>query len=174
MLSLEFIHITHIHTYIHTYTHTYIHTQVIDHMLSLEKLQIDNNKLIQLPVELGSIVSLREMSFQGNDLRTPPSEILEHGTSAITEYLKRMLAARSTMKLDLGALHLLRTPVEVSFMTGLTSLSLVNNHMHKIFVGIGLLTLLTELNFDYNELQTLPRTVCNLTNLTVLSMAHNK
>jgi Leucine-rich repeat (LRR) protein len=143
-------------------------------MISLEKLQIDHNKLIQLPVELGSVPSLRELTFQGNDLRTPPAEILEQGTMAISEYLKRMLTARSSMQLDLGALQLQRTPVEVAFMTGLTSLSLVNNQLHKIFVGVGQLVLLTELHLDYNELQTLPRTVCNLTNLTVLSMAHNK
>lgn len=147
---------------------------VIDRMVGLEKLCLDNNRLIQLPVELGAVAALREMTLAGNDLRTPPSEILDQGTGMICEYLKRMMAARRTMVLDLGALELRRTPVEVAFMTGLTKLSLVNNHLHKIFVGIGQLTLLTELNLDYNELQTLPRTVNNLTNLTVLSMAHNR
>ena len=147
---------------------------VIGRMIGLEKLNLDRNRLIQLPVELGGVVALSELTLEGNDLRTPPSEIIEQGTSAISEYLKRMMHARKTQSLDLGALELRRTPVEVAFMTGLTSLSLVNNHLHKIFVGIGQLTLLTSLLLDYNELQTLPRTVCNLTNLTTLSLAHNK
>jgi Leucine-rich repeat (LRR) protein len=145
---------------------------------------------------MGSIFSLREFTFEGNEvltlpallvqkckkltrrnalqLRTPPLEVLEHSTHAILEYLKRMQVARKTQALDLRALELRRTPVEVAFMTGLTSLSLENNKIQKLFAGLGCLTLLSELLLDYNELQTLPRTVANLTNLTKLSIAHNK
>ena len=147
---------------------------VIGKMAGLELLRVDHNKILQLPVEMGSIFSLREFTFEGNELRTPPLEVLEHSTHAILEYLKRMQVARKTQALDLRALELRRTPVEVAFMTGLTSLSLENNKINKLFVGVGQLTLLSELLLDYNELQTLPRTVANLTNLTKLSLAHNK
>jgi Leucine-rich repeat (LRR) protein len=71
--------------------------------------------------------------------------VLEHSTHAILEYLKRMQVARKTQALDLRALELRRTPVEVAFMTGLTSLSLENNKIQKLFAGLGCLTLLSEL-----------------------------
>ena len=114
------------------------------------------------------IYTLRELTLTGNELRTPPPEILEQSTQAVTEYLKRMLDARDTMRLDLRSLGLTRAPVEVAFMTGLTMLSLENNQLSKVFVGVGQLSLLTELRLDYNQLQTLPRTVGRLTNLTAL------
>ena len=143
-------------------------------MGGLEVLRVDCNQIMQLPVEMGTIFSLREFTFEGNELRTPPLEVLEHSTHAVLEYLKRMQMARKTQQLDLRALELRRTPVEVAFMTGLTSRSLENNQIQQLFVGFGQLTPLSELLLDYNELQTLPRTVANLTNLTKLSLAHNK
>jgi hypothetical protein len=74
-------------------------------MGGLEVLRVDSNKILQLPVEMGSIFSLREFTFEGNELRTPPLEVLEHSTHAVLEYLKRMQMARKTQQLDLRALE---------------------------------------------------------------------
>mmetsp|Transcript_5864 Transcript_5864/g.18920 ORF Transcript_5864/g.18920 Transcript_5864/m.18920 type:complete len:3255 (-) Transcript_5864:1891-11655(-) len=146
----------------------------ISMLVGLDALILDCNPLVSLPPELGALVGLRTLSHADCELRSPPQEVLEQGPACTVEYLSRLLRSRGTQNLDLGDLGLRRAPLEVSFMTGLTGLSLAGNHLHRLFVGVGELGLLRELQLDRNELQALPLALGKLTRLTSLSARSNK
>lgn len=55
---------------------------------TLRKLLIQQNKIIELPVEMGRLFQLKELQLDGNPLSAPPSSIIQQGTLAIIAYLR--------------------------------------------------------------------------------------
>ncbi|KAI7854759.1 hypothetical protein BDC45DRAFT_508031 [Circinella umbellata] len=57
----------------------------------LEMIDLGNNDIGQLPPEIGRIGSIRELILYGNRFRIPRPAVLDQGTGAVLEFLRRRL-----------------------------------------------------------------------------------
>ncbi|ORZ01519.1 hypothetical protein BCR43DRAFT_434119 [Syncephalastrum racemosum] len=60
---------------------------------NMEIIDLGNNDIGLLPPELGAITSIRELMVYGNRFRVPRPAVLDQGTQAILEFLRRRLGA---------------------------------------------------------------------------------
>ncbi|XP_060082531.1 leucine-rich repeat-containing protein 27-like [Ylistrum balloti] len=68
----------------------------------LRSLLLESNRLRSLPLELGLIKSLNGLNTSNNPIEFPPKEVMEKGTTAILQFLREMLHAKSTGKMMNG------------------------------------------------------------------------
>ncbi|XP_033756545.1 leucine-rich repeat-containing protein 27-like isoform X3 [Pecten maximus] len=68
----------------------------------LRSLLLESNSLRSLPLELGLIKSLNGLNISNNPIEFPPKEVMEKGTTAILQFLREMLHAKSTGKMTNG------------------------------------------------------------------------
>jgi len=62
--------------------------QTIKLLQSLERIDLSNNNLTNLPFELASIESLKQILLNGNPLRSIRKDIINRGTDAIMKHLR--------------------------------------------------------------------------------------
>jgi len=60
----------------------------IGYLVDLEKLIFHQNKISELPIELGQLYKIKELNLEGNPLTSPPQNILKGGYSIIIPYLR--------------------------------------------------------------------------------------
>lgn len=60
-------------------------------MRFLSTLNLQNNDILNLPIELGKADHLKSLQLEGNPFRCPRPQILAKGTPAILEYLRGRL-----------------------------------------------------------------------------------
>ena len=124
----------------------------------ITNLNLHNNKLTQLPVEIGQLSQLTVLDVSYNKLTNLPAEIGQ-------------LTQLTTLHLSLNKLtHL---PVEIGQLTQLTILYLYDNNITQLPVEIGQLTQLTDLDLSDNNLTQLPVEIGHLTQLTKLNLYDN-
>lgn len=68
----------------------------------LRSLLLESNRLRSLPLELGLIKSLNGLNISNNPIEFPPKDVMEKGTTAILQFLREMLHAKSTGKMTNG------------------------------------------------------------------------
>ncbi|MFD1142955.1 leucine-rich repeat domain-containing protein [Larkinella insperata] len=125
---------------------------------SLKELILNNNPLGELPVQLGSLKQLNVLQATGCQLRKVPGSLGE-----LTQLKSLMLAGNQldTLGFDFDKLG------------GITLLTIYSNQLRYLPPSIGRLTALVELDLSNNKLVQLPETIGDLTNLTNLSLQLN-
>eukprot|EP00961_Rhodomonas_salina_P034355 462886-Rhodomonas_salina.1 len=125
--------------------------------LALERLEIDGNRMLSLPAEIGALSRISHFQYVQNvALLSPPETILARGTQAIIEFLASIFFAKRTLRLDLSAMGLSTIPPEVLQLTALRRLVLDRNVLDFLPPEIGLMTGLQELSFADNSVTQLP------------------
>ncbi len=142
-------------------------------MSSLVELHCGGNKFTMLPPKLGTLTNLVELDVGKSNLRTPPTEVVSKGTSAILEYLARMYDSKSSLTLDLSGMGIQSMPLDGIETTGLTRLALSNNLLKNVPWEVTEMTALTELWLDKNHLDILPAVIGNLAGLRALNLNAN-
>ena len=82
----------------------------IGQLVSLTELSASGNKLVMLPPELGLLENLQQLRIDYEDLRTPPEEVLNGGTTAIMSYLKHINSSKLKNSVRAACLHVCCAP----------------------------------------------------------------
>jgi Leucine-rich repeat (LRR) protein len=122
----------------------------------LRVLAVAKNPLRSFPAELCRCASLKEVDVEGLDeyLSVPPVEVARQSVPATFQYLKeyqrRLAWIAETSALDLSSMGLKVStlPLEVTNMTGLTSLNLSRNAMTALSGSLHHMVSLTELDLQ--------------------------
>jgi Leucine-rich repeat (LRR) protein len=122
----------------------------------LRVLAVARNPIRSLPADLCRCGSLKEVDVEGLDeyLSIPPLEVARQSVPATLQYLKeyqrRLAWIAETSALDLSSMGLKAStlPLEVTNMTGLTSLNLSRNAMTALSGSLHHMVSLTELDLQ--------------------------
>jgi len=147
----------------------------------LKYLNLDENELLYLPPEIGSLTNLRELSLYRNKLQKLPVEIGKLiNLNQFTLQDNRLAALppeigllKNLTELDLDNNLLITLPVEIGALTNLDTLTIDNNHLLTLPKEIGELKKLSLLYLKGNKLVKLPSEIGKLTNLNRLSLMGN-
>ena len=128
-------------------------------LYNLQRLDLEGNKLTELPSEIGNLINLRELDLSNNRLLKLPSEI------------GQLVNLRD---LHIRNSQLTELPREIGNLTNLETLYLTKNKLTELPSEIGNLTNLHTLSLAYNKLTELPEEISNLTGLQSLYIMSNK
>jgi len=131
----------------------------IGQLTSLRRLNLNNNQLSQLPEEIWQLIGLQVLSLNNNQLSQLPVEI---GQLTNLQYL------------SLDNNQLSQLPVEIGQLTNLQRLSLHGNQLSQLPLEIGRLTSLQFIGLHNNQLSQLPVEIGQLTNLQRLGLHSNQ
>lgn len=101
--------------------------QTVGSLMQLNTLILNRNKLTILPLTVGRLTNLTELDVTDNHTTSPPVETVALGTKAIISFFNYLLQARVTRRLDMPSLGMEAFPLEIEYLTYLTSLDMSNN-----------------------------------------------
>jgi len=125
---------------------------------NLTHLNLEGNKLSQLPLHLKNLIKLQHLNLSHNSLNVLSDEI-------------GYLSVLQTLKLENNSL--VELPGSLCNLMNLQQLSVANNSLRSLPNGIGELVKLEKLDISGNMLQDLPGSVLQLTNLCHFIAASN-
>ena len=120
-------------------------------------LNLNNLKMISIPLEIGRLVMLQELSLSKNCLISIPSEIGQ------LVKLEKLVLSNNQLQL---------IPSEIGKLIALQELYLSNNKLVSIPPEIGKLNRLTDISLHKNELLSIPQEIGNLNRLETLYLDH--
>ncbi|PKA47331.1 LRR repeats and ubiquitin-like domain-containing protein [Apostasia shenzhenica] len=130
----------------------------IGSLSSLKKLDLHTNRISELPDSIGDLISLLYLNVCGNQLTSLPSTI---GKLHQLEYL------------DLGSNQISLLPETIESLVSLKRLNVERNNIEELPYTIGNCTSLMEVRADYNRLKALPEAIGKLKSLQVLTVRYN-
>jgi len=139
----------------------------------LKYLKIINDRIKEIPASISQLTNLLELDLSNNLLESLPPEI---------GLLNNLIV------LDLSDNRLSKLPPEIGNLKNLIRLELINNEISKLPPDIGKLSNLKELYLgpknlsekvffsdgSYNNIETLPKEIGNLSKLSILNLHGNK
>ena len=146
----------------------------IGNLTQLRSLDLSSNPIQILPLEIGYVKSLEDFKIDVERLLVPPHEISEQGVDGVLEWLKWVANMRESKDGMLSGRGLSHLPLEISWVTVLTSLDLSNNSLSDLHPECSTLVHLTELFLNNNELVTLPDSIASFTGVTFLNLDNNQ
>ena len=129
----------------------------IGKLTQLESLDIGENRLETLPESIDNLTDLDYLNLRGNRLETLPESI------GNLKYLE---------VLNLGNNNLKTIPASIGNLSSLSTLDLSNNNLKTIPASIGNLTDLWNLYLQGNQLRLLPDSIANIY-LSMLDLRNN-
>lgn len=60
----------------------------VTYLITLEKLYLQENRIVELPLELGRLFKLKELNVSGNPIISPSQSILQSSTEYVISYLR--------------------------------------------------------------------------------------
>ncbi|MFN0036897.1 MAG: leucine-rich repeat domain-containing protein [Saprospiraceae bacterium] len=148
----------------------------------LKVLLLGENKLMQLPRELGNLKNLIFLGLSRNKLEQLPRELgnlenlksLQVSENRLKELPPELWDLKNLISLDLRYNQLTHLPQAVGNLQNLTSLDLSSNKLAQLPPEVGELKNLTSLDLSFNQLTQLPPALGNLKNLTSLRLGGNR
>jgi len=145
-------------------------------------LNLDGNKLMELPPEIGRLTSLTDLHLKSNQLTNLPPEIgqlsgLTHLTldsNHLTKLPPEIGQLTGLTNLYVNGNQLTGLPPEIVRLTNLRELHLVGNNLTRLPPEIMRLSRLEVLHLGVNQLSELPPEIGRLTGLTLLDFGHNQ
>jgi Leucine-rich repeat (LRR) protein len=125
-------------------------------------LHFASNRITLLPVTMAELDSWEEVDSDGNDILSPPPEVVTLGAVAIRDMLRKFLDAERTRVLNMSGLGINYIPNEVFVVKGLTELFLNENKFKAVPEDIKKLTELKRLHLNANLLRQFPLVICDL------------
>lgn len=129
----------------------------IDQLSNLEKLDVRNNAITEIPNSIGSLKKLKEINISNNQLTTLPAALWKLPELTVFSAVNNSLT-------DLNIVGITKTKIEKLDFSG--------NALQKISEGISSIVTIQELNFSYNFVETLP-SFEKLVDLRVLKIQFN-
>eukprot|EP01094_Clydonella_sp_ATCC50884_P021946 TRINITY_DN493_c0_g3_i1.p1 TRINITY_DN493_c0_g3~~TRINITY_DN493_c0_g3_i1.p1 ORF type:complete len:2040 (-),score=911.87 TRINITY_DN493_c0_g3_i1:136-6255(-) len=152
---------------------------VANRLHNLRELNFDDNRLHELPVEVGEVVSLERLRLNGNCLKALPSlaslsrlSLLDLGNNELDRLPQEVLTFSSLTYLDVGGNKLSHFPAGLRTLSLLETLNFAHNELTEMPAGIGELANLRGLSIGGNHISPIPGHVLTITNLTQLSVAN--
>lgn len=154
---------------------------IVLHKWNIKTLVLSNNKLTEIPDEIGMLTSLETLDLSVNQLEEIPAEIGKLTKLLILNLTDNMLVTIPDEIGDLRELHTLliernqleQLPANIGNLINLNNLFLANNMLKEIPPTIDGLNKLKVLNLSHNELSQIPREIGNLTDLKELDLSDN-
>lgn len=131
----------------------------VQDLVTLKRLELDNNSLESLPLEVTRIVGLEYLSLNYNNLRTLPREI---GNLKFLTWLH-------VYDNNLDSL-----PPAMGNLTSLRYVTMSYNYLRSLPVEMGRLTNLNQLFVHHNRLETLPEALLDLPKMSLLDIHSNR
>jgi leucine-rich repeat protein SHOC2 len=131
----------------------------IGQLITLQLLNLDRNNLMFIPAELGNLIALEHLNLDHNNLRSLPAEICH--LSAL-------------VMLNVNANKLVGLPDELGELTSLTTLRLDDNRLTQLPASIGNLAKLIVLYLSRNAITSIPFELSQLSALTTLLLDDNQ
>eukprot|EP00727_Mastigamoeba_balamuthi_P001220 m51a1_g11095 hypothetical protein (903) ;mRNA; f:15054-32764 len=147
----------------------------------LQRLDLSQNKLTELPPELGALRALRTLSLRQNWLSCVPRavlgmaqlETLDLSCNVIAGAPRELAGCEALTELDLSSNSVSELPREMAALQRLRHLRLRANRLREVPKELGNMRLET-LELDGNQLQQLPAELCNLeSSLRSLTLSGN-
>ncbi|XP_014663878.1 PREDICTED: plant intracellular Ras-group-related LRR protein 5-like [Priapulus caudatus] len=126
--------------------------------VQLASLNMSNNRLPDIPEEIGCLRGLQELFLQYNCLTSLP---------------KGIGRLEQLYELDLKNNMLRSLPDAIGDLRALAVLNVTNNALESLPASIGRLTALREVSAHSNCLERLPVEICELSNVTTLYLGEN-
>jgi Leucine-rich repeat (LRR) protein len=125
---------------------------------NLIRLNLEENKLSQLPLNMGKLLKLHHLNISHNCF------------NALSEDIGNLIMLQ-TLRLESNSL--IELPDSICNLVNLRQLNISNNRLRTLPNGIGKLVKLEDLDISNNLLEDLPKSVFQLTNLCHLNAASN-
>lgn len=157
-------------------------TPLIDNLTELNSLVLIDNKITDLPVEVGNLEKLEALGLTDNELAALPSEIgnlkelksLNVNTNEITKLPIEIGNLENLIELELEYNQLTDLPIQIGQLEKLRSLSVYGNRAFSSIPNeIGSLTELIELNLGFCNLANVPKEIGALGKLINLRIDDN-
>ena len=145
-------------------------------------IDIDDDKLTELPPEIGQLHNLITLYLGVNKLTTLPPEIgqlqtleqLDLGENQLTTLPPEIRQLQNLQQLDLGKNQLTTLTPEIGQLQNLITLYLGENQLNTLPPEIRQLQNLQQLDLGKNQLNTLPPEIRQLQNLQQLDLGENQ
>ena len=139
----------------------------------LTHVNLAHNLFTIVPADLGLLVSLDFLDLSGNELESPPSQIIEMGTWAVSKYLEKINQMFVSGHVNLDSCKLTTIPLDVLSYDAIHTLVMTNNRLETLPDGIGRLRHLKSLDLAYNSITDLPAAIGECVSLEELNLIRN-
>ncbi|MFX0066922.1 MAG: leucine-rich repeat domain-containing protein, partial [Candidatus Hermodarchaeota archaeon] len=147
--------------------------------IALKELNLKDNRLLDIPVNLPSVISL---NLENNQLKSVPKSVTELisikylnlSDNQLLALPRSILGLINLEKLQLGNNRLGSLPESFGNLKQLKKIDLRNNRLQSLPKSFSKLINLQSLNLSKNQFDSLPQWVANLINLNYLNLAENK
>ncbi len=114
--------------------------------LNLKTLDLSNNKIVEIPVQLGNMINLKELNFNNNKIKIIPQEF-------------KFLVNLKFLYLDYNVIKII--PKEIGHMSSLKVFSISSNLLQEIPIELAKLNL-KEFRVFNNQIQKVPKIFSHL------------
>jgi len=142
-------------------------------LTDLTYLSVQKNQLKFLPRELRHLTNLSTFKIQCLELWSPPPELHETGARPILKYLTQVEQGIQTNSMHLDDCGLIEIPDEVLKITNLTELSIRQNRVKNVPIGIGDLVNLHSFYANDNIIVSITPVIWQLTALAAVGLSNN-
>lgn len=157
-------------------------SEVLDLGRSVRTLDVTHNKLVDLPVEIGSLVNLQRLMLSENLLQRLPStlgklqslKVLALDENRLTTLPDELGLLVRIERLSVSKNSLPSLPNVIGSLRNLTLLNISHNRLRRLPESLGSCFSLEELLANDNVIEELPHSICNLTHLKSLGLDNNK
>ena len=143
-------------------------------MTTLTHVSLRNCVFTRLPYFLGDLRELTRLDLQGNDIQSPPDEIIRRGVHAMVRYMRAIDGAWWTKELDISGQRFENVPIEICDVDSLTSLRMHSQYFSDVPTEIGRLSALTLLDLQHCQIVEMPGSIGDCYNLRELVLNNNK
>lgn len=130
----------------------------IGSLVNIQRLILSENHLERLPITLGKLQSLKVLAIDDNRLTTLPDEL------GLLVRLERLSVSHNSLR---------SLPETIGSLRNLVQLNVSNNHLTFLPESIGSCFSLEELLANGNSIEDLPLSLCRLVNLKSLALSNN-
>ncbi|MBC2899886.1 hypothetical protein CFC21_112704 [Triticum aestivum] len=149
---------------------------------SLRTLDLTNNKIVEVPQEVGTIVNMQRLVLAGNLIENIPAnigylrnlKILTLDRNRITVLPEELGSLSNLQQLTVSQNSLLCLPKSVGDLCNMLLLNVSDNKLNALPESIGGCKSLEELQANGNTIEDVPSSICNLACLKSISLNGNK
>uniref|UniRef100_A0A804LFY4 Disease resistance R13L4/SHOC-2-like LRR domain-containing protein n=1 Tax=Zea mays TaxID=4577 RepID=A0A804LFY4_MAIZE len=149
---------------------------------SLRTLDLTNNKLVEIPQEIGTLANMQRLVLAGNLIEIIPAnigylqnlKILTLDRNRISILPEELGSLSNLQQLSVPQNFLLCLPKSIGDLRNMSVLNVSDNKLKELPESIGGCSSLEEFQANGNAIEDVPASICNLVCLKSLSLNGNK